>query len=485
MVTRRALFKGVLGGVVAAALPRPGRRVRSQEPEIVIRGGTVVTEEGRSRRDVRIRGEKIVEVGGELEPGTGARVLPADGLLVLPGGIDPHTHLSPPWVDDLTSGSRAALAGGITTVGHMAYPEDGEGLLDVVGREGARIRREALADVFLHPVVRDPRPERIAELPALVRAGHTTVKVYTVVPGFDEAVGGFLDLLEAAGEAGILTLVHCEDRALVQHAVERLEARGEEGLDHFADSRPVAAEVAAVERALAMAEVAGAPIYVVHLSSARALASIRRARERGVRVFVETRPLYLHLTEDVYRGPDGPLYVGMPPIRGPEDRRALWDGVAGGGVDVVATDHAPWTRAQKMDTTRTVANPRAGVNNLQVMLPMLFSEGVRTGRLSLERFVAVTASEPARLMGLWPRKGTVRPGADADLVLWDPERTDTVPDDGGFSRAGFSVFAGREVTGWPAATLRRGRVVYRPGRILAEAGSGRLVRRRPRETSGS
>lgn len=465
------------GGAAAALLGKRPPDGFAQEPEILIRGGTVVTEEGRARRDVRIRGERVVEVGPALTAGPATRVLAADGLLVLPGGIDPHTHLSPPWVDDLTSGSRAALAGGVTTVGLMAYPGEGEGLLDVVEREKARVASQALADVIVHPVVRNPVPERLAELPALARAGHTTVKVYMVIPGFDEQVGRFLDLLETARDAGVLTMIHCEDQALIADTVDRLEAEGKGDLGHFAESRPVASEVVAVERAVGMAEVSRAAIYVVHLSSARALASTTRARDRGLDVFVETRPLYLHLTEEVYEGPDGPLFVGMPPIRTAADREALWRGLADGRVDVVATDHAPWTREQKMDTTRTVANPRAGVNNLQVMLPMLFSEGVNGGRITLERFVQVTSADPARLMGLWPRKGTIRAGSDADLVLWEPERTDRISGSDGFSRAGFSVFDGREVTGWPAATLRRGEVVYQDGRILAEPGSGHLLTR--------
>ena len=506
MISRRQLLRKLAGGAALASLPGtlgaangPGaaagrerhepwtsRGRAPQQGEILIRGGEVLSPAGRRPLDVRCAGGRIVELASGLEPGAGtARVLDARGLLVLPGGVDPHTHLSPPWVDDFTSGSRAALAGGITTVGHIAYPAEGESLLDVVGREEARIGREAVADVILHPVVLDPTGEVLEQLPALVRAGHTTVKVYMVLPGFDESVSEHLALLEACAAAGVLVMVHCEDAPLIRKAVEQLEARGEDDLSRFPESRPVISEVVATQRAVAMAEATGAALYVVHLSAGRALDVTSRARDRGLDVFVETRPLYLHFTEEVYRGPDGPLWVGMPPIRKAEDRKALWDGLARGKIDVVATDHAPWTREQKLDPDRTVANPRAGVNNLQVMLPVLFSEGVRGGRITLERFVEVTSAAPARLMGLHPRKGTVSVGADADLVLWEAERSRTIRREDVLSAAGFSVFEGRDVTGWPVLTLRRGEVVWEHGRSQGRPGSGLLLPRRPWSDPGA
>lgn len=503
MISRRRLLRGLLGGALGGAAasspailralgaergfrPGPARSMEPgptpaasrQAPEVLIRGGTVLTPQGRRRADVRCLDGRIAEVAPGLEPASGsARVLDADGLLVLPGGVDPHTHLSAPWVDDFTTGSRAALAGGITTVGHIAYPREGEGLLDVVRREEARVGREALADVILHPVVADPAPGVLDELPALARAGQTTVKVYTVIGGFDARVPDYLALLDRCAEEGILVMIHCEDAPLIDRAVAALEAGGRDDLSHFASSRPVVSEVVATERAVGMAEATGAAVYVVHLSSRRALEATSRARARGLPVFVETRPLYLHFTEERYRGPEGPLWVGMPPIRGPEDRDALWAGLRDGTVDVLATDHAPWTREQKLDPERTVRNPRAGVNNLQVMLPLLFSEGVATGRLELERFVEVTASNPARLMGLHPRKGAVAPGSDADLVLWDPGLTRTVRREDVLSAAGFSVFEGWEVTGWPLTTLRRGEVLFENGTVRGEPGSGRLLER--------
>jgi dihydropyrimidinase len=275
----------------------------------------------------------------------------------------------------------------------------------------------------------------------------------------------------------ILALVHCEDHAILSAAVRVLLAQGRGSLQYYAESRPVAAEVAATQRAVAMCEVSGAALYVVHLSCQRALRVCEAARARSLPIYVETRPLYLHFTRERYQDPDGPLYVGQPPLREVGDVAALWEALARGAIDTIATDHAPWTRQQKLDPSLNIARLRPGVNNLQVMLPMLYSEGVHKGKLSLERFVALTSTNAARLFGLYPKKGTIAVGSDADLVLWAPTETRQVEGSALFSRAGFSIYEGTEVTGWPRVTIRRGQVVFEGGRITARPGSGQLLPR--------
>jgi len=215
----------------------------------------------------------------------------------------------------------------------------------------------------------------------------------------------------------------------------------------------------------------------VHLSSERALRVTEEAQARGVPVYVETRPIYLHLTRERFDGDTPGLYIGQPPLRTRDDLDALWDGIARGTIHVVATDHVAYTREEKLDPSQNVARHRAGMSNLQVMLPMLFSDGVRSGRISLDRFVEVTSTNPAKLFGLYPRKGVVAVGSDADLVLWDPDETRTIRDEDMFSGSGYSVHAGRVVTGWPTLTMRRGEIVYRDGEIRGEAGSGQLAPR--------
>ena len=241
----------------------------------------------------------------------------------------------------------------------------------------------------------------------------------------------------------------------------------------------IVSEVAATAEVVSLCEETRAPTYIVHLSSARALQACRNAATSALPLFVETRPLYLHMTRERYERPDGPLYVGQPPLRAPEDQAALWAGLADGRIDVLATDHAPWTREQKMDPTLDIEKLRPGCENLQTMLPMYFSEGVRKKRITLGRFVATTATNPAKIFGLYPRKGEVREGALADVAVWDPELTKTVRDEDMHSKAGFSPYAGWAVTGWPTLVIRRGEVVFENGRVVGAAGSGRMLERQP------
>ncbi len=467
MDRRRALFSVAAYGFAAA--------YRRQSNSLLVRGGRVVTIEGQRDADVRVRDGKLVEVGPGLELADEV-VIEAKGLLVLPGAIDPHTHLSPPWADDFESGSQAALAGGITTLGCMTSPKEGESLLQAIEREEARAAKETIADVFLHPVVGVPSEETKGVLARLAESGRTSMKIFMVSSRFDENEAAYVDLIRHAGTLGMRTLLHCEDARILAEAARRLKGEGKTSLRHFPESRPVEAESRAVERALGIAETTGAPIYIVHLSSKAALEAASAARRRGIRVAVETRPLYLHFTDERFRGPEGPLFVGQPPLRKPEDVEALWKGLAEGGVDTVASDHAPWTREQKLDPSLDIEKLRPGVANLQCMLPVLFSEGARRG-LSLEQFVALTSTNAARLFGLSPAKGTIAPGSDADLVLWDPAETREIDRGSLLSRAGFSLFEGFRVTGWPRITIRRGEIVYRDDAIQAAAGSGRIAKR--------
>lgn len=448
--------------------------------EILIRGGRVVNAEGVRDADVRTVGEEIVEVGAGLAPGPETEVIEAAGHLVLPGGVDPHTHLHPPFVDDLTTGSAAALAGGITTVGTFYAPEEGEDTLAALERTAARVHAEAMADVILHAATWPPGPDLLEALPELARRGQPSVKLYTLRRDFDARLAEVVELLAGARDAGVLTMIHCEDAAILEAASRRLEAAGAASYRHYGESRPVAAEVAATERAAGLCAATGAPMHVVHLSSARALEACRNPGTRGLPLTVETRPLYLHLTEERLAGPEAGLYVGQPPLRTAADAAALWRGLADGRVDMLATDHAPWTRAQKLDPELTLSRLRPGVSDLRFMLPLYFSEGVGKGRITPERFVETTATAAARAFGLYPRKGVIAPGALADVVVWDPRRTAPVRAVDDPSRSDYSVYEGWEVTGWPVLALRRGEVVFRDGAVTAEPGSGRLLERRGR-----
>jgi dihydropyrimidinase len=450
--------------------------------DVAIRNGSVVTPAGQFQADIGILGEQIVQLGGEL---VAEREIEARGLHVLPGGIDAHVHLTTDepapdgiqWADDFTSGSAAALAGGITTLGNMTFLRRGESLLAGLEREADLVRQQAIADIILHPVIAEPDEAAIAEIASLPAAGHTDIKFFMSTPGYDARALGFLRATAAAGEHGLLTMIHCEDFALIRAATDRLLAEGRGSLRYYAESRPVLSEEVATHRAVALAEFTGAPVYIVHLSSAAALRACEVGQARGAPVYVETRPLYLHLTSERFEEPDGAKYVGQPPLREESDRLALWAGLRAGSIHTVCTDHAPWKLEHKLDPSLNVGRLRPGVENLQTMLPMLHSEGVLTGSITLERMVEVTATNVAKLFGLYPRKGTIAPGSDADVALWDLSARRVVRNEDMLSRAGHSIYAGREVTGWPVMTLRRGSVVFADGRVQGEAGSGQLLPR--------
>ncbi len=465
----------LLSMVILLCLAPPVGAAAQQSAELIIRNGIIVTSDGRSEGDIRVRDGVIVEIAQNLAGSDGARVIDATGLLVLPGGVDPHVHIDR--ADDYTSGSAAALAGGITTISSLAFPQSEESLAEAVERQAELVRAQAIADVMLHPGINNPdvQQAQIASLPGL---GHTSVKIFMSRTEFDEKSRAYLATLAAAAEAGVLTMMHCEDAAIVAHTQERLMDEGHGSLQYFSDSRPVLAEVIATHRAVAMAEATGAPIYLVHLSAERALRVAEEAKARGLPVYVEALGIYLHLTRDKLEGPNRGMYIHHPPLREKNDQDALWDGIAAGTVHVLGTDHVPYTKEQKLNPSQTVTDHRPGIPNLQEIRPMLYSEGVRTGRITEEQFVAVTATNPAKLFGLYPRKGTIAVGSDADLVVWDPNKTRTIRDEDMLSNTGFSIHAGQEATGWPQITIRRGEIVYENGRITGEPGSGELLRRK-------
>jgi dihydropyrimidinase len=459
------------------------RTVPEPDYDLVITGGTVVTAGSIAECDVAVRDGKIGQIGGSPH---GRRVLDAAGALVLPGGIDMHVHLSSPeppepgvpaWVDDFASGSAAAIAGGITTIGNMTFPRDGDSLHQSLERDLVTARQQAGVDYVLHPVLASPTPAALAELPELAAAGHTSLKLFMVAEQFESQADGMIEAVRLAGQHGMLTLIHCEDGALVRFAAERLLAAGRGSIADWAPSRPVAAERAAVERAVAICEMTGSPICVVHLSSAAALRAARRGRASGLPVFVEARPLYLYLTSELLSGPDGGKYIGAPPLREPSDVEALWSGLADGSIDTVGSDHAPWALADKLDQSQNVVTARQGVADLETMLPMLFDAGVSTGRISLHRFVSLVSSGPARLFGLYPKKGSIAVGSDADLLVLDPSLRRTVDGAAMQSRAGYSAYDGREVSGWPRFTISRGEVLLEDGQVVASAGRGQWLRR--------
>ena len=456
---------------------------------LVLRDATVVTPGHTEAADIGIADGRIAQLGGAM---TGTQELAASGLLAIPGGVDAHTHLAhrglgdrleaPIWVDDFWSGSRAAITGGITTIGNMTYPVPDEAGTEetpgaAVAREMAGAAPEAAVDWFLHPIVLHPATLAGGEIAALAGAGHASIKMFLSDPDLATDEPALLAAASAAQAAGSVTLLHCEDGVMLAQAGQKLMAEGRGAVANFPEARPVAAEVAAVEAAIGIARRTGARVYIVHLSSAAALDRCRRARAAGLPVYVETRPLYLHLTSERFAEPDAAKYAGAPPLREASDREALWAGLAAGDIDTLCSDHAPWTLDAKLDPALNAVTARQGVADLETLMPMLYSEGVLAGRISLDQFVALTSTNAARVFGLHPRKGAIAVGSDADIALWDPGHRRTIDGAHMQSLSGYSVYDGWQVQGWPRFVLRRGQVVLADGQLTARPGDGQWLRR--------
>ena len=474
----------------------------------VIAGGEVVTAGSRFVADLMIADGKIVQIGGDMPSADGGvRVLDATGYHVLPGGVDMHVHLSPAftpagvgpggvateagpgagpegpavgetvhyWSDDFASGSRAAVVGGITTIGNMTFPHVGEPLTAAIERTAAEASGLSLIDFTLHPIALSAAGVT-AQLAELTAAGCGTIKIFTMLPSFDHEAAEYVSLIARAGQHGLLTMIHCEDASIVAHATHELMADGRGHPSNYGLARPVIAEAVAVARAAAIAEATGSPVYIVHISSQSALRVAAEARSRGVPLYVETRPIYLLFDDTRLTGENGPLYIGNPPLRSASDVAALWRGLANGEVDTCCTDHAPASRADKLGADRDLTNVGPGLADLETMLPILYSEGVAAKRISLERFVEISSTNAAKIFGLYPRKGTIAVGSDADLVLWDPATEWTFGWQAGQSRSDFSLYDGWRLKGRIIATISRGDVVYQDGVITSEGGRGRFLR---------
>jgi dihydropyrimidinase len=338
--------------------------------------------------------------------------------------------------------------------------------------------RNSVLDFTLHPIIYHPTPEKIAEIPQMAEQGYFSIKIFTLFQ-FDRRVKDFIRAIDAAREHDMITMMHCEDQPLNGFLARRLISEGKSTIQYYNDSRPDYAEAIATARAVAIGRATGANIYVVHLSSKAALDVTRQNAAVGQRVYVETRPIYLHLDERIYEEENAAKYTGWPPLRDPEDVEALWHGINAGNIHTVCSDHAPWFLHQKLDPERDVSNFLPGMANLETMLPMLYDDGVRAGRITANKWVDLVATNPAKLFGMFPQKGTIAVGSDADIVVWDTERTRIIRGEEMASNAGFDIYEGKEVKGWPEYTISRGEVIVDKGELVGTRGRGLRVIRGP------
>lgn len=459
--------------------------------DLIIRGGRVVTAGDSVVCDVGIRDGRIAALADRLD---GARAeIDATGKLVLPGGVDAHCHIDePPYrgvkvADDFESGSIAAACGGTTTMISFAAQVTGEPLRAAVNAHHKRAEGKAVIDYAFHLIVTEPTSGLLGqELPALVEDGYTSLKIYMTYEGYMLEDRQILETLDAARRCGALVMVHAENGHCVHWLTQCLTAEGHHGLDVFPRSAPMAMEREATHRIIALAEITGAEILIVHVSGHEAMEQIRWAQERGHKVLAETCPQYLFTTEDDFARPgwEGAKFVCSPPPRDAANAPALWRGLANGTFQVFSSDHCPY-RVDGPGKLRPGEAPRfdrvaSGVPGIETRLPLLFSEGCGTGRLTLEQFVALTSTNPARIYGLYPRKGTIAVGADADIAIWDPDREVVIRHEQLHDASGYTPYEGMKVRGWPVQTLSRGVTVWRDGQVTAAPGRGQFLRRRRR-----
>ena len=450
----------------------------------VIKNGTIVTADLTYKADVLIEGGRIAAIGPGLK---GDTVLDATGCYVMPGGIDPHTHLEMPFMgtysaDDFESGTRAALSGGTTMVVDFALPAPGQGLLDALQMWHNKSGR-ANCDYSYHMAVTWWGKQVFDEMKDVVDRGITTFKHFLAYKGSlmvndDELFASF----SRCAELGALPLVHAENGDVVAEMTARLLAAGNTGPEAHAYSRPSQVEGEATNRAIMIADMAGVPLYVVHTSCEESHEAIRRARQAGKRVWGEPLIQFLTLDESEYFNQDwdhAARRVMSPPFRSKKHQDSLWAGLQAGSLSVVATDHCSFTTAQKRAGLKDFSKIPNGTGGLEDRMPMLWTHGVGTGRITMNEFVAVTSTNIAKILNTYPKKGAVLVGADADLVVWDPEKEKTITAKTQQSVIDYNVFEGKHVKGLPRFTLTRGQVAVYDGEIRTQEGHGEFVARAP------
>ncbi len=454
---------------------------------VLIRNGLVVTEQGTFPLDVLVCGQRIAAVGHRLNDAHADRIIDATGCMVLPGVVDPHVHIQLDTGiyqtdDDWEVGTRVAAYGGVTTVIDFATQFPGQDVREAVNRRHEEVGRNAYVDYGLHVMLTD-LPEDDATLTRwmqdLVTLGTPAAKVYTTYrPNYYQDDDALLRVFRAAATARVLVMVHAENDDLVRAATERLVRAGKTELRYHAAGRPPLAEVEAVHRVLFLAREAGCPVYIVHCSTDRAVDLIHVARKEGQVVFAETCPQYLLLDESAYQGPHPEWVIMQPPLRPRASQEGLWRHLQNGHVDTLGTDHCDYALAQKTQTGNFTTTP-GGIPGLETALPLMATYAVLRGPLTWPDLVRLMSARPARLFGLYPRKGALLPGSDADIVLYDPRGTTRIRAADLHGVAGYTPYEGMEVDGHVRLTMVRGRVVVEEGELRAEPGWGVFVPGRP------
>jgi dihydropyrimidinase len=456
--------------------------------DTVIKGGTIVTASDTFRADVGISKGKIVAIADDLAGGS--EVVMATGKLVMPGGIDSHVHISQPsgdgvvMSDDFDSATRSAAFGGNTTVMPFCFQEKGQGLRDALSWYHGLAEGNCHIDVSFHLIVSDPTPQVLGqELPALAEEGYTSFKMFMTYEGLKLTDREILETMMAAKLSGARAMIHAENDDAINFLRDQAEMAGDTAPKFHASTRPIPVEREATHRAISLAEIVDVPLVIVHVSNREAMEEIARARGRGLKIYGETCPQYLVLTAEDLDMPQGAKNVCSPPPRDKASQVACWEGIEQGAFSVFSSDHCPF----RFEDTAGKKHPMGersfrwipnGIPGVETRLPILFSEGVGKGRIDLQRFVALASTNHAKLYGLYPQKGTIAIGSDADIVLWDPEKQVTITQDILHHGSDYTPYEGMEVIGWPVLTMVRGKTVVSNGKMLSGEAQGMHVSRR-------
>jgi dihydropyrimidinase len=456
---------------------------------LLLRNGTVVTSTQTILSDILIDGEKIKDIAPNIPVEQAHRIIDSTGMLLLPGGIDVHTHLDMPFggttsSDDFETGTKAAAFGGTTTLIDFAIQPKGTRMRNALDTWWKKADQKASIDFGLHMIVTDLGEAGLEDMDDMVKEGVASFKLFMAYPGVlmvDDAT--IFQALSRTAKNGALICLHAENGGIIDVIVKRAIYEGKTAPIYHGLTRPVAAEAEAVHRAVAMSEISGAPVYIVHLSSEEALNEVRAARDRGVPIFAETCPQYLLLSIDELARPgfEGAKYVFTPPLREKHNLPKLWDGLKDDHLQVVSTDHCPFCfEDQKIlgkDDFSKIPNGAPGVEN---RLHLLYHHGVNAGKISLNRFVELVSTTPARLFGLYPKKGELAPGSDADIVMWDPNAEHTISSKTHHMRCDYSMFEGFQVRGNAKMVLSRGEIIVEQGKFQGRTGRGSFLRREAR-----
>lgn len=453
--------------------------------DIVIKGGTVVSSSGTTRADVGIRGEKIAAVGTDLQ---GEMVIDAASKLVMPGALDVHTHFQLPFcgtvsADDFENGSRAAAMGGVTTFIDFAIQARPASVMDAIAARREEADSRVCVDYGLHAGITEWNDERREEIPGIIKAGLPTFKMFMIYrsQGWQSTDGDLFSALREARKYGGMVGVHAENDDLIARFQAEEEASGARRPGCYAHTitRPAITETEAISRAIQLAEAAGGRLYIFHMSTGRAAEIVKESRLRGIDVHAETGPHYLLLDDELFKREDGHHFATCPPIRKPQDQETLWNGLADGSVEVLATDTCTFNSRQKAMWEGDYRKIPFGMPGIETLLALTYSSGVVGGRFGLGRMIELLCENPARLFGLWPRKGVIRAGSDADVVVFDPELHVTISPRVLVTNCDYSPFDGFQVTGWPVTTLLRGKVIVRDRKFVGRPGDGRFLEREP------